>query len=243
MSPRIGVITQARTSSSRLPGKVLLPLGDENVISCHARRASSAGPPVIVATTVNRADDPIVDAAESLGLATFRGDENDVLSRYAQAAATFDLDVVVRVTSDCPLVDGDLIATGLTAWLNLDDPSAFVSNTLDRTYPRGLDFEIFSTKMLHEADRYARHRAEREHVTPYFYGTRARARPHQIRRGHDASNHRLTLDTFADYRLLRRIVIEHGAASLDAEQLISLLDARPDLATINESVQQKTLDH
>ena len=212
------------------------------MLECHLRRLKTAGFPIIDATPTNATDDATRELAEGAGCAVHRGDETDVLSRFADAAFAHDLDVVVRVTSDCPLVDGDLVAVGVRAWQQLADPRAFVSNTLKRTYPRGLDFEVFGAALLHEAARQATTGAEREHVTPYLYANSASGtRHHQVVRADDASRFRLTLDTRADYALLHTLVVDHDAGNMDAEGLISLLEHHPELAVINSSVAQKLL--
>src|SRR5690606_18445145 len=110
---RVGIITQARMTSTRLPGKVLTRIGGKSALEHHLDRLREADAPVIVATTTNASDDPLADRAESLGYSVFRGSEHDVLSRFAGAAREHALDVVVRVTSDCPLIDGDLVNRGI----------------------------------------------------------------------------------------------------------------------------------
>lgn len=239
---RIGIVTQARMTSTRLPGKVLQQAGGLSMLAHHVTRARGAGVPVIVATTVNGSDDPVVAEAIALGVDVHRGGEDDVLGRFAGAAAAYDLDVVVRVTADCPLIDGAVIRRGIEAFLTSDNPRAYVSNTLERTYPRGLDFEVFSASALREADANAAEGFEREHVTPYFYVDDRPARPHiAITRSGDASDLRITLDTPEDLVLLRTLIEDHGAAHRDAEDLIALLRERPDLTAVNQHVEQKRL--
>ena len=150
---RIGIITQARMTSSRLPGKVLLEAGGRSMLAHHLERLRPGGERVIVATTVNAVDDPLVETATAHGAGVFRGDENDVLARFVGAAEAEDIDVIVRVTSDCPLIDPALIRRGIDKFLELDEPLAHVSNVLKRTYPRGFDFEVFSAAALRDAAR------------------------------------------------------------------------------------------
>ena len=111
---RTGVVTQARTTSTRLPGKVLIEVGGRTLLDHHLDRLEAAGLEVYVATTSNAADDPIVDLAERRGLAVHRGSEHDVLARFAGLVREFGLDTVVRVTSDCPLIDGGLVAGAIS---------------------------------------------------------------------------------------------------------------------------------
>lgn len=239
---RVGIITQARTTSTRLPEKVLLEAAGRTMLDHHLDRLEEAGLEVLVATTVNAADDRIADLAARRSILATRGSEEDVLARYAGAAEEAALDVVVRVTSDCPLIDARVIQRGVERYLELDDPYAYVSNTIDRTFPRGFDFEIFSAQALFEADAEASDPAEREHVTPYLYANRSgRVTLHPIRRHSDASRYRVTLDTREDLVLLRALIEEHGAQDLDAEAIIGILNAHPQLASLNAHVEQKKL--
>jgi spore coat polysaccharide biosynthesis protein SpsF len=231
-------------ASTRLPGKVMLEAGGANVLTHHVHRLSWAGYPVFVATTTGAADDVIATAARDAGAAgASRGSEHDVLSRFADAARTFHLDVVVRVTSDCPLIDGGIVRQGVEEYLALKDPRAFLSNTLDRTYPRGFDFEVFSAELLYEADRLGVSPAEREHVTPYMYiGGASRINLRSIRRSSDASQYRLTLDTSDDWVVISRLINDHSAHLMTGDQIIDLLGLHPDIARLNADVPQKKLD-
>ena len=224
---RIGIITQARMTSSRLPGKVLIPAGGRSMLDHHIDRLSSADLPVVLATTTNAADDPLADLGHRRGIEVFRGSEGDVLSRFAGAASSAGLDVVVRVTSDCPLIDAALISDGVR---------------LERTYPRGFDFEVFAASALAEADRNATEPAEREHVTPYLYtGRSPRSSIHSITQQVDASHYRVTLDTPEDLTVIRALIEDHGAAGLDVSEIVAVLDSHPELAAINSHVEQKKL--
>lgn len=229
-------------TSTRLPGKVLLTAGGKSMLAHHLDRLTRSGFPVIVATTTNDSDDAIIDEAIAHGAQVYRGSENDVLSRFAEAASDAALDVVVRVTSDCPLIDPELIVRGVDQYLALNDMGAHVSNVLERTYPRGFDFEVFSTTALREAHERATDPADREHVTPYLYRNRSgRATIHAIRRESDASEFRVTLDTEDDFALLSRLIDEHDAAALDAEGIIRTLIEHPELAGLNQHIEQKKL--
>jgi spore coat polysaccharide biosynthesis protein SpsF len=242
---RVGVITQARTASTRLPGKVLIEAGGRTMLDHQLDRLLAADLEVYIATTALLADDPVAGLAEGRGLAVFRGSEHDVLSRFAGCAREHDLDVVVRVTSDCPLIDGAVVAEGVARFLELraehgDD--IYLSNTLERTYPRGFDFEIFTAAALARADREATAVRDREHVTPWLYVGPHRL-PHLvgIRRSVDRSRYRVTLDTVEDLELLRRLIEEHGAASLDSDGIIEVLDEHPELAALNAAVVQREI--
>jgi spore coat polysaccharide biosynthesis protein SpsF len=238
----VGIITQARMTSTRLPGKVLLSAGRRTMLEHHVARLGAADVPIIVATTVNQTDDVIAEEAERLGAPVFRGSEADVLSRFTGAAEAFGLDVIVRVTSDCPLIDGDVVRQGIDAFLALDDPDAYVSNTLARTFPRGFDFEVFSADALRDADANATSASDREHVTPYINQNRSgRSSISSVTRARDASRYRVTLDTQEDFALIRALIEVHDAATLPADGIVSVLDRHPELVALNAQVEQKKL--
>ena len=246
MSPPsgVGVITQARTTSTRLPGKVLLEAGGRTMLDHHLDRLRAADLDTYVATTVNATDDPIVDLAEGRGLSVWRGSEDDVLARFAGCVRDHALETVVRVTSDCPLIDGTVIREAVDFFVGLDDPWAYVSNGVRRTYPRGMDFEVFSAEALLRADAEATDPAHREHVTPWLYHNRSgRTTIHDWVRQGDASDYRVTLDTADDLRLITLLIEEHDAASLGVEQIIAVLETHPEIAAVNRHVEQKKLGH
>jgi len=162
---RTVAIVQARTTSSRFPGKVLADLAGQPVLSWVLRRAqASAVEDVVVATTVNVADDPLVAIAEREGARWFRGDERDVLGRYVQAAREARADAVVRLTADCPMLDAVVIDLVIEA---LHEPPAadYSANVIERTFPQGLDAEALSFEALLRADRLGTSPDAREHVT------------------------------------------------------------------------------
>jgi spore coat polysaccharide biosynthesis protein SpsF len=239
---RVGIITQARTTSTRLPGKVLIQVAGRSLLEHHLDRLASVGVEVLVATTVNAADDPIADIAASRGLACSRGSEHDVLARFHDCAAAAALDVVVRVTSDCPLIDGRVIADGIGRYLAAGDEHLYLSNALRRTFPRGMDFEVFSASALADAALHATAPAHREHVTPYLYeNAGGSTRLAHVTWPVDRSGYRITLDTPDDLTLMRALIEDHGAHRLDCAGIIALLDEHPELARINAHVEQKTL--
>lgn len=241
-SPRIGIVTQARMTSTRLPGKVLRPAGADTLLGWHLRRLRSTGLPVLLATTTNATDDVLADFAAGHDLPVTRGDEHDVLGRYWQCAQEHDLDVLVRVTSDCPLIAPELISEGVARYRAAANERLYLSNVLVRTYPRGFDFEVFSRTLLAEAVANATLPADREHVTPYLHQNR----PGTVQLAHltrpaDASRYRLTVDTPEDFALAHALLANHGAGELDGEALIALLDAHPELVALNAAVEQKKL--
>ena len=239
---KIGIITQVRATSSRLPGKVLRTAGDRTFLEHHLDRLVASGLPVVVATTTNLDDDPIVVLTEKLGIPVFRGSEEDVLSRFAGAARENELDGVVRVTSDCPLIDPQIIAEGVDRFLAENDENLYQSNCLERTYPRGMDYEVFSTARLFDADARATLPADREHVTSYLHQNR----PGDIRLLNTSwsgggSQYRLTLDTEDDRRLLTTLFEDYHADGLNCAELVAILTEHPELPALNQHIEQKKL--
>jgi len=238
----IVAVVQARTGSTRLPGKVLADVAGRSMLARVCERLGRAGTVdgVIVATTTEPADRAVAAECARLGVPCFRGSEWDVLGRYHDAAAAWGAEVVVRVTADCPLIDPEVVDRVVLAFL--DARPDYASNTLERTWPRGLDIEVFTAAALARAHREARLPHEREHVTPYLYG-----HPQQFRllavTGPDRLGHlRWTVDTPDDLRLVREIY-----ARLGSEGVFSWRDAarlckrEPALAELNRHVRQKQL--
>jgi spore coat polysaccharide biosynthesis protein SpsF len=243
---KIGIITQARATSTRLPAKVLLTAGGRTFLEHHLDHLRGTGLPVIVATTVNADDEPIVELADRLGLAVFRGSELDVLSRFAGAIREHELDGVVRVTSDCPLIDPQVVAAGVDRFRAEADENLYVSNCLERTYPRGMDYEIFSGPRLLKADAEATLPADREHVTSYLHQNRTGDMrlvnlPWTDSPAPDASKYRLTLDTADDRQLLTTLIEDYDGASLTVADLVAIMGKHPELHALNEHIEQKKL--
>lgn len=239
---RAGIITQARMTSTRLPGKVLIEVGGQTLLEHHLDRLAASGLDVYVATTTNVTDDPIASLCERREIPVFRGSEDDVLSRYAGCIEEFDLDTVVRVTSDCPLIDGSVVRDGVDAFLREDDPDLYLSNTLTRSFPRGFDYEVFSSTALLTAAAVATLPAHREHVTPFLYEN-VTGRVRMVNRPwrEDKSAYRVTLDTEEDLTVIRILMEDHDAATLSCARIIDVLDRHPELAAINSGVEQKEL--
>src|SRR5215813_1256921 len=166
---KISAIIQARMGSTRLPGKVLMNIGGRSALARVVRRLSRATliHHVIVATSDLPADDAIVKECARLAVACFRGSESDVLDRYYWAAKANDASAVVRITSDCPLIDPQLVDETIQAFETAQ--ADYASNVIPRTYPRGLDTEGFTTEGLAWAWLEAREPHQREHVTPFFH--------------------------------------------------------------------------
>ena len=159
-----GIIVQARMNSTRFPGKVMALLDGQPVLWHVLTRAKQIGPPVIVAAPCQPESEPIVELAQALKCGIFLGDEQDVLGRYAAAAKAFGLDIIMRITADCPRLDPDVCKE----ILGFVPGAAYASNVMPRTYERGLDCEAFTRGTLVCADNEVQNAADREHVTPWM---------------------------------------------------------------------------
>jgi spore coat polysaccharide biosynthesis protein SpsF len=235
------IISQARLGSSRLPGKVLLKAGQETLIMHHIERLRSCGYPICIATTSSSQDQYLYDYLEQLGCDVFKGDEEDVLSRYYHCAKARGATVIVRVTSDCPLIDGALVRQGVDEYLNRASVRTYLSNVRMRTFPRGFDFEVFSFELLEEAFLRATSPIDREHVTPYIRRACEQdgAFIDLCYQDGDASNLRITVDTEPDFILVKELIEDFGCIQKNADEIIKLLNDHPALAEINSHVEQK----
>ncbi len=237
---QIVLIIQARMSSTRLPGKVLLPINGEALLWYVVNRIKCTKhiDQVVIATSTNASDDKLYIYCQKQQYTVFRGKLDDVLSRYYETAKEFKADTVIRITSDCPLIDGDLISQGLEQYL--EENSDYLSNTIKRTFPRGFDFEIFTFKALETAYKNAHDTVEREHVTPYIYRThRQEFKISQFVQRIDKSAYQLSVDTQEDYQLIKILIENYHADSLNCQQIISLLDSHPELPAINNHIPRK----
>jgi spore coat polysaccharide biosynthesis protein SpsF len=235
-------IIQARMGSNRLPGKVLMDLGGQTVLARVVRRLERSQQigKLVVAMTSAPADDEIVDECKRLQVSSFRGSEDDVLDRYCQAARSYPADAVVRITSDCPLIDPTLVDE--TIRVLRDDHADYASNVFPRTYPRGLDAEVFTSAALEHAWREARESYEREHVTPYLYEHPRTFRLASISGDVDHSHYRWTLDTPGDLELLRAIYSRFdNRDDFQWQDVIRLMEREPELAELNSQILQKSL--
>lgn len=240
---RVGIIVQARMTSTRLPGKVLRPVLGKPLLEYQIERLQRVrrADELIIATTTKDTDQPIVDLAERLGIKVFRGSEEDVLSRYFYAAQENDLDVVVRITSDCPLIDPAVIDRVISAFLDKTVNCDYVSNCLTRTFPRGMETEVFPFGLLETVYREAIEKPYREHVTPYIYEDCQRFGLLNVAFQRDVSHHRWTVDTLEDFELIERIIATLYPINplFDLEDVLALMSANPNWLEINSHIEQK----
>jgi spore coat polysaccharide biosynthesis protein SpsF len=239
---RTVAIIQARTGSTRLPGKVLLDLAGEPVLARvveRTRRAVTLGA-VVVATTSLPEDDAIEALARDRGWPVTRGHPTDLLDRYCRAAREQRAEVVARITSDCPLVDPALIDETVEAFRA--GKADYASNTLEpRTYPRGLDVEVVAIAALERAWREDDNHAWREHATPYIYRHPELFRLFRVAGTEDQSAHRWTVDTPQDLELVRRIYTAIGRDDFGWREALAMVLANPAWTSLNREVQQESV--
>ena len=197
---------------------------------------------IVVATSDKPIDDAVVTEAARLAVSFFRGSENDVLDRYYRAALSFKAEVVVRITSDCPLIDPTIIDMVVSAFLNVNPD--YASNTLVRTYPRGLDVEALSMSALTKAWQEARKPYQRAHVTPYIYENPSLFRLWSISGSHNYSHYRWTVDTPEDLEFVMRIYKRLGYNSaFDWHDVLDLCKKEPALTKLNSHIKQKETEN
>ncbi len=240
----IVAVVQARLSSRRLPGKVLLDLAGEPMLARvveRTRRAKSLSA-VAVATSLESADDPIATLCAERGWPCCRGSLDDVLDRYYGAARELAADAVVRVTSDCPLIDPELIDRVVGEFTGAQPEVQYASNVVPRrTFPRGLDVEVIRLDSLARAWFEDRDPASREHVTPYIYRHPERFVLHEVSGDIDLSAMRWTVDTPEDRQLALEIYRRFGHDKFGWREVVELIRREPALGDINRNVVQKRL--
>lgn len=237
----IVAIIQARMGSTRLPGKVLVDLAGEPVLSRVVTRSQRAAriDETVVATTTEPADEPIVELCATGNWPWFRGSEDDVLDRYYQGAKERGADVVVRITSDCPLIDPSVVDDVVNELFE-KAPVDYTSNTLaPRTFPRGLDVEAMTFNTLERAWHEDTDLRSREHVTPYIYRHPGTFRLTGVFSAVDYSWMRWTVDTSRDLAFVRRIYDHFGHDRFSWQDVLAVLESHPEWLELNRYEQQK----
>lgn len=240
---RVVATIEARMTSTRLPGKVLLPALGQPMLHhlVNRLRAVPSIDEIVLATTTNAMDDPLVVFAKADGLAVFRGSEQDVMARVIGAADFANAEVVVEITGDCPVIDPDLVEQTIRMFFHHD--VEYVSNSLVRSYPDGMDTQVFSLKALKRSAQMTSDPLDREHVSRHMC-----QHPELFPRVHliaPPSIHwpelGLTLDEVADYQLLKKVIEALGLANplFGCHETIQLLRANPDWVEINRAVVRK----
>jgi spore coat polysaccharide biosynthesis protein SpsF len=237
---KIVAVIQARMGSTRLPGKVLIDLGGESVLGRVVRRLRRASRihEIMIATTDNIQDEAIVRECDRLRVAYCRGSEHDVLDRYLRTAEKFRCDLIVRVTSDCPLIDAELVDEVIQTCMN--HQADFACNDLPPTFPRGLDVEVLTIETLRRAEKISYQDYQREHVTPVIYERPDLFRIASVRGDRDLSHYRWTLDTPEDLQLVRAIYAHfENRDDFSWQAAVELIEGHPELAAINAHIAQR----
>lgn len=235
---------EARMSSTRLPGKVLLPILGKPMLELliERLRRTKCVDEIVVATTTKSTDDIVEDLAYMLGVGCFRGSEEDVLNRVLQAARSANGDVIVEITGDCPLIDPNVVDEVIAVYLagGFD----YVA-TSQQTFPLGLDTQVFPVAVLEEVANLTQDPVDREHVSHYIYQHPDRFAVYRLASGLPKKywNLRLTVDTQEDFKLIRAIFEELYTKNpaFNLLDVLDLLDRKPELIEINQHIQQKQM--
>lgn len=241
---KVVVIIQAHMGSTRLPGKVLMDLAGEPMLArvvARSRRAQTVDK-VVVAATVRPADNAIANLCVEREWPCFRGGEEDVLDRHYHAAIAHGADAVVRITSDCPLIEPEIIDRVVREFLDLQPGVDYACNVLPRrTFPRGLDTEVMRFDALEQAWREDHNPAWREHVTPYIQCNPGLFRIHGVTNEMDLSHMRWTVDTPEDLAFVRRIYDHFGHNLFSWREVLGVLGQHPEWSEVNKRVEQKVI--
>jgi glutamate-1-semialdehyde 2,1-aminomutase/spore coat polysaccharide biosynthesis protein SpsF len=239
--PRTVCIVQARVGSTRLPGKVLEQLGTVAVLEHVLRRCQAIeGVDTVVCATVDGPDgDAVADLAEKLGVTVYRGSESDVLARYQGAAHEVGADIVLRVTSDCPLIDPEVC--GALLKLRAEAEADYAANNMPPSWPHGLDCEAFTVAALDEAAATATEPGDHEHVTPWIRRNRAYRRVNLAGPGGELTEQRWTLDYPEDLAFLRAVYdrLPGGGPCPSWRAVAAIVAREPALSQINEARRQR----
>mgnify|MGYP001566387175 CR=1 FL=1 len=237
----IAAIIQARMTSSRLPCKVMLPINGKPVLDIMIDRVKKAKKidKIVVATTKNELDDIIVNLCQTKNIEYFRGSENDVLERFYETSKKFAVDIIVRLTSDTPLIDAKSIDDVIKLYENTN--SDFTSNffPFPRTFPDGYNVEVFSMKILERIHNEAKKPSDREHVTTYITMQPERFSIKRLDYKKDVSKFRLNLDYEKDYLFIKKVFenFSKNIESFSLEEILEWLENNPDIVKINADIK------
>lgn len=238
---KIVTVIQARTGSSRLPNKIFLPLANLSLLFRMYERvaASRLSGTIVIATTTDISDDKVEELCKEYHLNCFRGHATDLLDRHYQAGKIFNADAVVKIPSDCPLIDPVVIDKVLNYYLNNSDKFDYVSNLHPASYPDGNDVEIIRFEALKNAWESAKLELEREHTTPYLWENPDKFRIGNVEweTGLDYSmSHRFTIDYEKDYNFIKQIYDELYPINnkFTLKDILDLLERKPEIKKLNE---------
>lgn len=202
------IIIQARLNSSRLPGKVLKTILNRPLLYYLFKRLSylKTEAKLVLATTVNSIDDPLEKFCIENQVLCFRGDEDNVLERFYKTASKYPSKIIVRVTADCPLLDPSILDKMLSFYIQHFPKYDYLSNVLNRRYPKGLDLEVFSFKGLEKAYFQAKDPYQKEHVTPYFYQNPELFSLYSFEDSDNFSSFNISVDDIEDFQRVKAII-------------------------------------
>ncbi len=236
------IIVQARMTSTRLPGKVLMDVVGTPMLTHQFNRLKrcKCADEIVIATTVNSSDDPLIKLAKQNKVGWYRGDEQDVLSRYIGAAQQFGADVVARITADCPLIDPQVVDRVFNELITNPAECDYASNIHPRTYPRGLDTEVFYMDTLMRINRYAQTSAAREHVTLVAYAERPDIFTiRNVSDNEDNSDLRWTVDTEKDLQLIRTLysALDLGERIAPYSEILDYVRSHTEISELNKDIE------
>jgi spore coat polysaccharide biosynthesis protein SpsF len=241
----IEAFIQARMGSTRLPGKVLKRVLGKPLLDFLVERLAQSKEidDIVVLTSTQASDDLIANFCQERGILCFRGSEEDVLDRYYQAALWRKPEGIVRITADCPLIDPEIVDQVVQVFRKNNPHMDYVSNALQRTFPRGLDVEVFSFQALQQAFQLAIHPEEREHVTLYLYRHPERFHLKNVAHQPSLSHHRWTVDTSEDFALIQLILenLYPSHPQFRLKDILQLLAQHPQWSELNSHIEQKKL--
>lgn len=239
------IIVQARMGSKRLPGKVLKPVLQKPLIAYLLERLKRClqVDKIVLATSVDSQNHLLEPICKQFDIPIYYGSEEDVLGRYEEVSNKVGADIIIRISGDCPLIDPAIIDKVINYYLDHCNTFDYVSNTLQRTYARGMDVEVFSAKALHETAIEAKRPFEREHVTPYIYQHPEKFKLGSIEDTQNKSDLRLTVDTHDDLLLIEKIIedLYPKNKNFTYSDILNVLKQNPAWKEINRHIIQKNL--
>ncbi len=237
------IIVQARMGSTRLPGKILKLVMGRPMLELQIERLRRVRnvDKIVIATTTNSIDKPIIKLCKKLDCSYSLGSENDVLLRYYDAAKKFNADCIVRINADCPLIDSKVVEEIVKDYHLNYSKIDYISNILEQSYPIGLHTEVFSFKALEQACKEATDPLEREHVTPYIYRHPNKFKLKSVRLDADYSQYRWTVDYEEDFLLITRIYedLYIGNRNFNMYDVVDYLKENPKLLQLNGNITKK----
>ena len=242
-NPKIEAIIQARMISARLPKKVLMDIREKSMLwhVINRLKFSKKLNDIILAIPDTKENDILEKFAKNNKVKYFKGSEEDVLSRYYETAKNFKVDVIVRITSDCPLIDPEIV--DLVIKKHLSSGADYTSNVQIRTYPKGMDVEVLNFQALEKASREAKDSADREHVTLYIRKHPNIFKQANVANNKDLSSMRWTVDEKEDLDFVRKIydkLYQEGKIFL-MQEVLKLLKKNPQLLEINRKIKRKSI--